>query len=91
MVRRIGIRRRVGGITSFVAVGGPGLPRAAFVAGRSAGSAVRRNRAKRLLREGVRRVTLREGHDYVFVADRSVCEAPFETVVAWLESALAEE
>jgi ribonuclease P protein component len=91
MVRRIGIRRRVGGVTVFVATGEPGLPRVAVVAGRAAGSAVRRNRAKRRLREAVRRVPLREGHDYVVTADGSVNRAPFGTVVAWVQAALAEE
>jgi ribonuclease P protein component len=91
MVRRIGIRRRVGGITTFVATGEPGLPRVAFVAGRAAGSAVRRNRAKRRMREAVRRAPLREGYDYVVTADGSVSEAPFATVVAWVQAALAEE
>jgi ribonuclease P protein component len=91
MVRRIGIRRRVGGITTFVAAGEPGLSRVAFVAGRAAGSAVRRNRAKRRLREAVRQAPLREGYDYVVTADGSVSEAPFETVVAWVQAALKEE
>ena len=90
-VRRIGIRRRVGGITIFVAAGEPGLPRVAFVAGRAAGSAVGRNRAKRRLREAVSRVPLRMGHDYVVTADGSVVTARFETVVAWVQAALAEE
>jgi ribonuclease P protein component len=91
MVRRIGIRRRVGGITVFVAAGQPGSPRVAFVAGRAAGSAVHRNRAKRRLREAVRRTPLREGHDYVVTADGSVADAAFEAVLSWLRAALAEE
>jgi ribonuclease P protein component len=52
---------------------------------------VHRNRAKRRLREAVRRTPLREGHDYVVTADGSVAEAPFEAVLAWLQAALAEE
>lgn len=90
-VRRIGIRRRVGGITIFAAAGEPGLARVAFVAGRAAGSAVRRNRAKRRLREAVRRIPLREGRDYVVTADGSVVDAPFEMVLSWAHAALAEE
>ncbi|HEX5630149.1 MAG TPA: ribonuclease P protein component [Acidimicrobiia bacterium] len=90
-VRRIGIRRRVGGITIFAAAGEPGLPRVAFVAGRAAGSAVDRNRAKRRMREAVRRVPLREGHDYVVTGDGSVAAAGFDTVMSWVVAALAEE
>lgn len=90
-VRRIGVRRRIGGITLFVAAGSPGPPRVAVVAGRAAGSAVRRNRAKRRLREALRRVPLREGHDYVVTADRRVVEAAFETVVSWVTTALGNE
>jgi ribonuclease P protein component len=90
-VRRDGIRRRVGGITIFVAAGEPGLPRVAFVAGRAAGSAVDRNRAKRRLRQAVRQLPIREGHDYVVVGDGSVVTARFETVMAWVRAGLAEE
>ena len=89
-VRRNGIRRRVGGITTFAAAGEPGLTRVAFVAGQSAGPAVDRNRAKRTLRAAVRRVPLREGRDYVVIADGSVVAARFDTVVAWVAAALAE-
>jgi len=87
----MGIRRRVGGITIFAAAGEPGLSRVAFVAGRAAGSAVRRNRAKRRLREALRRIPLRAGRDYVVTAAGSVVDAPFETVVSWAQTALAEE
>lgn len=90
-VRRIGVRRRVGGITIFAAAGEPGRPRVAIVAGRAVGTAVSRNRAKRRLREALRRVPLREGCDYVVTAGRSVVDAPFETVVSWVRTATAEE
>lgn len=90
-VRRIGTRRRVGGITIFAAAGEPGLPRVAVVAGRSAGTAVRRNTAKRRMREALRRVPLREGCDYVVTADASVVTADFESILSWLRTALAEE
>ena len=62
-----------------------------FVAGRATGTAVRRNRAKRRLREALRRVPLGEGRDYVVIADGSVVDAPFETVVSWARTALGEE
>ena len=90
-VRRVGTRRRAGGITVFAAPGGSGPPRVAFVAGRAVGNAVRRNRAKRRLREAVRRVPLRDGCDYVVIASAIVVEAPFETLVAWARAATTEE
>ena len=90
-VRRVGTRRRVGGITVFAASGGSGPPRVAFVAGRMVGSAVRRNRAKRRLREAVRQVPLRNGCDYVVIASAIVVDVPFETLVAWARAATSEE
>jgi len=90
-VRRVGTRRRAGGITVFAAQGGSGPPRVAFVAGRGVGNAVRRNRAKRRLREAVRQVSLPGGRDYVVIASAIVVEAPFETVVAWARAAMSEE
>jgi ribonuclease P protein component len=90
-VRRTGTRRRVGGITVFAATGGSDGPRLAFVAGRAVGSAVRRNRAKRRLREAAMRVPLRASRDYVVIASGAVTEAPFEDLVAWLARAVTEE
>ncbi len=51
--------------------------RCGFVAGKKVGSAVRRNRAKRLLREAVRarQAALAEGWDLVFVARPRRAEA----------------
>ncbi|MDP2623730.1 MAG: ribonuclease P protein component [Actinomycetota bacterium] len=90
-VRRVGTRRRVGGVAAFVAAGEPGPPRVACVAGRGVGGAVRRNRAKRRLREALRRVPLRDGCDYVVVASGAVTEAPFEVLVGWVRAAMSEE
>lgn len=48
--------------------------RLAVVASRKVGSAVRRNRAKRLLREAARRVAWRGGDDVVLVARRACAD-----------------
>ncbi len=61
-----------------------------FVAGRKVGNAVARNRAKRRLREAVRRVHLKPGTTYVIVADRQVVDAPFASIVSWLEAATGQ-
>jgi ribonuclease P protein component len=62
----------------------------AVVAGRPVGNAVRRNRAKRRLREALRRVPMRDGRDYVVIASAAVVRAPFEALVAWALSATVE-
>ncbi len=49
-----------------------GTPRVAVVASRRVGSAVSRNRAKRVLREAARHVAWRPGTDVVLVA-RAAC------------------
>jgi ribonuclease P protein component len=90
-VRRNGIRRHAGSITVMSAVGIPGLPRVAVVAGRRVGRAVDRNRAKRRVREAVARVRLRAGHDYVVVAGQSAVEIPFEELVGCLRRAAGAE
>lgn len=61
-----------------------------FVAGKKVGNAVARNRAKRRLREAARRVCLAPGTTYVVIAGRDVVDAPFPSIVAWLESAVRE-
>lgn len=55
----------------------PAATRCGFVAGKKVGSAVKRNRAKRLLRETVRarQAALAEGWDLVFVARAPLAEA----------------
>jgi len=78
-------------VTIFSASGIPGPPRVAFVAGRWIGSAVRRNRCRRRLREAVGRVPLGEGRDYVVIAGEAVHDAAFETLVAWVGDCAGEE
>jgi ribonuclease P protein component len=68
--------------------GAPGPARVAVVAGRRVGSAVARNRAKRRLREALRRATVPDGRDYIVTASAAVNEAPFEDVVAWVRQAV---
>lgn len=65
----------------------PGPPQVAFVANRRVGGAVQRNRAKRRLREAMRRVTLQPGTAYIVQATSSVLEAPFPQLVEWLNVA----
>jgi ribonuclease P protein component len=91
MVRRIGSRRRSGGVTVIEAPGPPGPPRVAVVAGRVLGSAVQRNRAKRRLREAVARAPIRNGSDYLVIASRAVLEARFDEVVDWVRRAVGPE
>jgi ribonuclease P protein component len=58
--------------------------RFAFTASRAAGSAVNRNRAKRLLREAVRLqlANIDPGWDCVLIARQETSTAPFEAVAA---------
>jgi ribonuclease P protein component len=89
-VRRTGSRRRVGGVLVFTAAGTADGPRVAIVASRRVGSAVRRNRAKRRLREALSRVPLRNDREYVVVADSAVAEVPFSELVDWVRDATRE-
>lgn len=53
-----------------------------FVVNRRLGTAVRRNRVKRLLREAVRLIPTEKGWDMVFIARPSLSEASFSAVKA---------
>jgi ribonuclease P protein component len=68
----------------------PPPTRCGFVAGKKVGSAVARNRAKRLLREAVRtqRSTLATGWDLVFVARMPLAEATFNQAQAAVDKLL---
>lgn len=63
-----------------------GLTRTTVVAGRKAGSAVQRNRAKRRLRAALREVTVPEGFDVIVVARPRTAGVPFTE----LQSVLSE-
>jgi ribonuclease P protein component len=61
-----------------------------FVVGKKVGNAVARNRAKRRLREALRRVNLAPATTYVVIAERGVVDAPFTSLVLWLETAVRD-
>jgi ribonuclease P protein component len=90
-VRRIGSKRRVGGIVIFGAPVEAGPPRVAVTAGREVGSAVDRNRAKRRLREAVALAPIRHGRAYVLIATPAVLETPFRELAGWVRSAVEVE
>lgn len=87
-VFRDGSRNRSGGITIVRAAGLPGSTRVGVVAGRKVGNAVQRNRAKRRLREALRRVRLEPGVDYVVIAGPAVARAAWGEVMAWMETGI---
>ncbi|MFN2555570.1 MAG: ribonuclease P protein component [Nitriliruptorales bacterium] len=57
-------------------------PRVAVVASRKVGSAVARNRAKRLMREAARQVDWKRGTDLVIVARRECADSTSREVAA---------
>ncbi len=89
-VYRTGSRSRKGGITVIQAPRETPPTQVGFIAGKKVGNAVARNRAKRRLREATRRVCLSPGTTYVVIADRSVVDAPFASIVAWLQDAVRD-
>src|SRR6266496_2014945 len=69
-------------MTVFVASNTSGRPRFGVAATRKLGSAVERNRAKRLARELFRRNKVAAGIDIVIVPRREMLDAPFGTLEA---------
>jgi len=70
--------------------GTEGRPEVGVVAGRKVGNAVRRNRAKRRLREAVARVPLQPGAAYIVIASPPVVDAPFDRLVEWVADAVGD-
>lgn len=59
---------------------GPAAPRVAVIASRKVGTAVRRNRAKRLLREVARAIAWQPRTDVVLIARRACADVGFHVV-----------
>lgn len=79
-VYRTGFRTRKGSILVIEAPGehAEATPRVGVVAGRKVGHAVQRNRAKRRLREAVRRCPPDPGLDVVITALDDLSDVPFD-------------
>jgi len=82
---KTGSRRRCGSISVITCPGPDGPPTVGFVAGKKVGSAVRRNRAKRRMREAAARCSLKSDTVYVLIADRGVLTAQFGSLIRWIE------
>jgi len=75
-------------MTLFVLPNGGNVPRFGVAATRKLGSAVERNRAKRLSRELFRRHKVAAGLDIVIVPRREMLDAPFSKLEADYQAAL---
>jgi ribonuclease P protein component len=87
-IYRTGIGSRKGAILVLQAGGPDGPPSVGVVAGRKVGNAVRRNRAKRLMREAARRVDLSPGMRYIIVASKELNDAGLGSVIQWITDAV---
>ena len=83
-----GQRIRRGGLTLVSSPGPDDETRIGLVVGRTVGNAVKRNRAKRRLRQALRQMQWEQGMDYVIIADREVGEAPYAVLSDWLDRAV---
>ena len=87
---RSGTRRRFGGITVLQADSDSAVPEVGIVAGKRVGNAVKRNRAKRRLREAADLVELQPNTSYVVVASHEVVNTPFGELTDRMEKAIAQ-
>jgi ribonuclease P protein component len=67
------------------------VPEVGVVAGKKVGNAVKRNRAKRRLREAAHRAPLRNNTAYVLVASEAVVDVAFDDLVEWVTGAVSNE
>jgi ribonuclease P protein component len=84
-----GVKIRGRFLMLFVAPNGSTTPRFGVAATRKMGSAVERNRAKRLAREIFRRHRIAAGLDIIVVPRREMLDAPFASLEADYLAALA--
>jgi ribonuclease P protein component len=78
-------------VTVLIAPNTEGTARLGIVASRKLGDAVRRNRAKRLIREIFRQsppVPVRQGFDVVVIPRRELLDAPYRSLESDLRGAL---
>lgn len=80
-VFRSGRRRASAGLTVLTAEGPSRVPRVGIVAGKRIGNAVKRNRAKRRLREAAARAELRPSADYILIAGPECNEIAMEDLI----------
>ena len=82
------MRHRVDDIVVIRARGDLGPAQVGFVAGRRVGNAVRRNRARRRLREAAARIRLQPDTAYVIIAGPSVVDVDFAELLDRLQRAI---
>jgi ribonuclease P protein component len=87
-VLRSGISSRSGGITVIRATAESGPPQVGIVASRRIGNAVRRNRAKRRLREALMGVELEPDTAYVVIAPPGAATMEFGELTRRLREAV---
>lgn len=78
-------------VTVLIAPNTEGLTRLGIVASRKLGDAVRRNRAKRLIREVFRKsppLQVRQGFDVVVIPRRELLDAPYPNLESDLRGAI---
>ena len=78
-------------MTVITCSGPAGPPTVGFVAGKKVGSAVKRNRAKRRMREAAARCELRSDTVYVLVAETGVLSADFGSLIGWIDRCVSKE